>query len=449
MFCIFKMQFMCLLFLMGCFVALVYAYEENDIQVIVKGKEVEISVHDNPEVKTFFFSMDIGEECTSDYKFVHNHEKNSTFFYKIDINKELRKDDSLRIIGIFETKDKVIAKTYDLIIDGSGRGVKQDIPKRSDCVLSETIVNSKEQPCSQVLIFKEDFDLGLSGWTYERRSRIFDPVPVQEFVAYVNNTYLYKGHLYLNANWVNDTYFRLDGCTSKHNGDKNILKRQCGPLSLRGGVTIPPVHSAKLHSSFTFKYGRVEIRARMPIGDWLFPYLILQPEGTYSEDNYVNHLRIAYARGNKKLQDNNAMPIGGDVLFGSAVLWSMNGSKEYMTIKRNLNEAPFGEKFHIYTLIWHKDRIIFKVDGLKYGTITHPDVLRTFDLNECFIVLGLTAGGGLNFRQDYLMPQQVKFMNGSVKATELFAENTKEKPWEQPNLVIDYVHVYTTHANEE
>lgn len=36
---------------------------------------------------------------------------------------------------------------------------------------------------------------------------------------------------------------------------------------------LPPVVSAKLRTkkSFSFKYGRIEIRAKLPKGDWIFP----------------------------------------------------------------------------------------------------------------------------------------------------------------------------------
>lgn len=36
---------------------------------------------------------------------------------------------------------------------------------------------------------------------------------------------------------------------------------------------IPPVVSAKITTkeSFSFKYGKIEIRAKFPKGDWLFP----------------------------------------------------------------------------------------------------------------------------------------------------------------------------------
>lgn len=41
---------------------------------------------------------------------------------------------------------------------------------------------------------------------------------------------------------------------------------------------LPPIVTAKFRSkkSFSFKYGRVEIRARLPKGDWLFPRMYWQ-----------------------------------------------------------------------------------------------------------------------------------------------------------------------------
>ena len=36
---------------------------------------------------------------------------------------------------------------------------------------------------------------------------------------------------------------------------------------------IPPIMSARLRSfeKFAFRFGRVEVRARMPVGDWMWP----------------------------------------------------------------------------------------------------------------------------------------------------------------------------------
>lgn len=34
---------------------------------------------------------------------------------------------------------------------------------------------------------------------------------------------------------------------------------------------LPPVKSAKIRSNFAFKYGKVDIGAKLPSGDWIFP----------------------------------------------------------------------------------------------------------------------------------------------------------------------------------
>lgn len=39
----------------------------------------------------------------------------------------------------------------------------------------------------------------------------------------------------------------------------------------QAGFILPPVISGKLRSKFTFKYGRIDIRAKLPSGDWIFP----------------------------------------------------------------------------------------------------------------------------------------------------------------------------------
>lgn len=57
----------------------------------------------------------------------------------------------------------------------------------------------------------------------------------------------------------------LDDCTDLN---KIYCERQAG-----GNIIINPVRSARLKTekSFSFKYGRVEIVAKLPTGDWLWP----------------------------------------------------------------------------------------------------------------------------------------------------------------------------------
>lgn len=54
----------------------------------------------------------------------------------------------------------------------------------------------------------------------------------------------------------------------------------CYRTSGLGGNMINPIQSAKLfsHDAFSFTYGRVEVRAKLPRGDWLWPAIWLLPK---------------------------------------------------------------------------------------------------------------------------------------------------------------------------
>lgn len=60
-------------------------------------------------------------------------------------------------------------------------------------------------------------------------------------------------------------FIHLKNCTDLN---KENCDRQAG-----GNIIINPVRSARLitKDSFSFKYGRAEIIAKIPTGDWLWP----------------------------------------------------------------------------------------------------------------------------------------------------------------------------------
>lgn len=68
----------------------------------------------------------------------------------------------------------------------------------------------------------------------------------------------------LNHSKICETYFLLYSCDTPWAGcEHKCSKENPGP----------PVRSALVHTTdtFAFKYGRVEIRAKLPTGDWLWP----------------------------------------------------------------------------------------------------------------------------------------------------------------------------------
>ncbi|KAL7731541.1 hypothetical protein ACLKA6_013080 [Drosophila palustris] len=480
-----------LLFLIECLVCCLAAFdiEKAELTVSVVGTEVTIIVPENPDVKSVFFSTEMADDCGTGYTFLHSVNSTNSMGYKQDLKKKLNDNDVLRVFGVFETKDQVITKSYDFKIDTNGNGVKQKIPEPTEpkscnqidkarlipsgkrdkkkledgsCIQAEwTPTMKKGKPvCSGDLIFEENFnDENLQYWDHEIFSRTYSEH--HEFSVFLKNnksSFVKNNQLHITASPSGKPKrgqkFELKNCTRK-----KIWNWSCGPFEYDPRRnTLPPVSSAAIRTKpgIGLKYGRYEVRARMPIGDWLFPYIILQDEDNEFHDDPAEHIRIAYVRGNTKLLDTSRNHIGGNVIFGSAFVRRESSGflyedKQFM--KHQKSGAHFGNDFHNYTMIWHSDRIIFKVDGIQYGTITNKMVLDKLNAKHksYYLALGLTAGGFHNFQSihtDYNLP---KFTFDDPKAPIIFQEQLSKflSTWTHPNLVIDHVRVYATDPTED
>lgn len=75
------------------------------------------------------------------------------------------------------------------------------------------------------------------------------------------------------------THTHTYSCKSPTNNEYECRRRAA--LS----TILPPVVSAKLNTknSFRFRYGRVEIRAKLPKGDWIFPRNLSSARSSHSQ----------------------------------------------------------------------------------------------------------------------------------------------------------------------
>ncbi|CAH2090815.1 unnamed protein product [Euphydryas editha] len=112
---------------------------------------------------------------------------------------------------------------------------------------------------------------------------------------------------------------------------------------------LPPVVSGRLSSKFYFTYGEVEIRAQMPIGDWLYSEFLLESYSKkYGTLNYASGaLKIATVFGNKKLSD----PLyTNKVLRGIALTNAV--CKPVLERTKEIVNGTWSDKFHIYSVKW-------------------------------------------------------------------------------------------------
>ncbi|KAF2677058.1 glycoside hydrolase family 16 protein [Lentithecium fluviatile CBS 122367] len=150
-------------------------------------------------------------------------------------------------------------------------------------------------------------------------------------------------------------------------GDGSCTSTDYKQCSMRSndttGVIIPPVRSARLSTKGKkfIKYGRVEVVAKMPRGDWLWPAIWMMPEDSkYGDWPASGEIDIAELRGNDR-----TYPLGRDAVTSTLhwgptskldAYWQTYGTKF-------LRRTDFSKKYHTYGLQWSKDYLFTYLDS--------------------------------------------------------------------------------------
>ncbi|XP_037934684.1 gram-negative bacteria-binding protein 3-like [Teleopsis dalmanni] len=239
-------------------------------------------------------------------------------------------------------------------------------------------------------------------------------------------------------------------CTGLQNTDECKKNAKHSPLTF-----IPPFMSAQLstRNTLSFKYGRVEIRAKLPQTEWVVPELWLQPVTyAYGVTNYQSgQVRIVFSRTNGTSTD----------LYGGVIL----NSEEQWRYKKLCHLAKATDKnwydnYHVFTLIWTEMYLAFAVDNAEYCRIhTLRDIntlpnhaqlstgtkLAPFD-QEFILTLGYGVGGHGDFSDNEKWITPKPWENTDPRAIPNFVDylNHKHGDWLQNGrLSIDSVKVFS------
>ena len=130
------------------------------------------------------------------------------------------------------------------------------------------------------------------------------------------------------------------------------------------GTIVPPVKSGRLSTrkSVSIKYGRVEITARLPSGDWLWPAIWMLPTNSrYGPWPRSGEIDIAETRGN-----NYTHPQGGNNIVSSALHWGPNPANDAWwrtNVKRQALHSSYASAFHTFGLEWSERYLFTYVDS--------------------------------------------------------------------------------------
>jgi beta-glucanase (GH16 family) len=123
------------------------------------------------------------------------------------------------------------------------------------------------------------------------------------------------------------------------------------------------------HPKFNFRFGYLEVRAKLVAGQGFWPAIWMMP-ASYNDDNGEIDL----------------MELTGD-----------DPSTMYMTVHRNggregqsFRGPNFAQGYHTFAVDWQADRITFYVDGIVRQTVTDPELICP---EAMYPIMNLAVGG--------------------------------------------------------
>ncbi|OLY91566.1 Calx-beta domain-containing protein [Cnuella takakiae] len=140
----------------------------------------------------------------------------------------------------------------------------------------------------------------------------------------------------------------------------------------------------KTQGKKAFKYGRIDIRAKLPQGKGIWPAFWLMPEnsvfGAWPRSGEIDMMELLGHEPNK---------VYGTVHFGP-------GPGSTQISRSTVNAAgALSNAFHVYSLEWKEDQIQWLIDGNVFSTISKADLgTNNYPFNEAFhLIVNLAVGG--------------------------------------------------------
>jgi beta-glucanase (GH16 family) len=215
-----------------------------------------------------------------------------------------------------------------------------------------------------------------------------------------------------------------------------VLTNCVAVTNLTAGTFVNPVRSGRMNTKAgaTIKYGKVEVVAKLPAGDWLWPAIWMLPvNDTYGPWPLSGEIDIAESRGN-----NHTYVSGGNNIVSSALHWGPDPANDAWwrtNVKRAALHTTYAAKSHTFGLEWSQKYLFTYVDSLLlqvlYTNFNEPLWERggfpTFDSNGTHLVdvWSPTGRPQTPFDQEFYL-----ILNVAVGGTNgWFKDGADGKPW--------------------
>ncbi|EOD44125.1 putative beta- -glucan-binding protein [Neofusicoccum parvum UCRNP2] len=304
-------------------------------------------------------------------------------------------------------------------------------------------ITSNKSPYNYCPVLIEDFSSGTldpNVWTHRIQLNGFGNGEFDQTTADEENVFVKDGQLYIKPTLQDATLMEtnniinltaLGTCTSTSWTD-------CvGSTNTTNGTVLPPVKSARIttEKSASIKYGRVEVNAKIPKGDWLWPAIWMLPtESVYGAWPRSGEIDILETRGNNYTYETNG---GGNDWAMGTLHWGPDSDNDAYAKTSNRKQAlhsMFGDSFHTYGVEWTEKYIFTYIDTRLLQVMYTPFKKSLWDSGNFPVatangtrLASPWADGGVNapFDQEFYL-----ILNVAVGGTNgWFTDGKFSKPW--------------------
>jgi beta-glucanase (GH16 family) len=299
-----------------------------------------------------------------------------------------------------------------------------------------TVVNHEYCP-----VLDDDFSNGIDPniWTKEAEVGGFGNGQFEQTTNTDENIYTQDNMLIIKPTLQDASLIEQDSIidlTSDGSCSSDILTNCLTATNTTNGTIVNPVKSGRLSTRLgpSIRYGRIEITAQFPSGDWLWPAIWMLPrDSLYGVWPQSGEIDIAESRGN-----NHTYSQGGNNIVSSALHWGPNPANDAWwrtNVKRRALHTTYAARFHTFGLEWSESYLFTYIDSrllqVLYANFDVPLWQRggfpLADTNGTRLIdpWSQTGSDATPFDQDFYL-----VLNVAVGATNgWFEDGGSAKPW--------------------
>jgi beta-glucanase (GH16 family) len=218
-------------------------------------------------------------------------------------------------------------------------------------------------------VLSDDFSEGLNTnvWTQEAEVGGYGNGEFEQTTLTDENVFIQDGKLIIKPTLQDATLIESNNVinlTSDGTCSSELLTNCVSITNTTTGTIIQPVKSGRVNSKAgaTIKYGRVEVTARLPRGDWLWPAIWMLPvNDTYGPWPESGEIDICESRGN-----NWTYAQGGNNIVSSALHWGPDPANDAWwrtNVKRTALHTTYSASEHTFGLEWSQKYLFTYIDS--------------------------------------------------------------------------------------